>query len=74
MNEAGKPVDITVDLAVRRSDRDGHRLDLTTPSYVAISSKDMRVGASRSRRLRQLRTPAARSYSCAFKWPSVQRG
>lgn len=26
MNEAGRPVDLTVDLAVRRADRDGHRL------------------------------------------------
>jgi hypothetical protein len=26
INEAGKPVDLTIDLAVRRSDRDGHRL------------------------------------------------
>jgi hypothetical protein len=26
INEAGRPVDLTVDLAVRRSDRDGHRL------------------------------------------------
>jgi type II secretory pathway component PulL len=25
MNEAGKPVDLTVDLAVRRAGRDGHR-------------------------------------------------
>jgi len=26
INEAGRPVDLTVDFAVRRSDRDGHRL------------------------------------------------
>lgn len=26
MNEAGRPVDLTVDLAVRRADRDGHQL------------------------------------------------
>lgn len=40
INEAGKAVDLTVDLAVRRSDRDGHRLVrvITEPPTITARS------------------------------------
>lgn len=41
LNEAGKPVDVTVDLAVRRADRDGHRLVRVIAEPPAISGRSV---------------------------------
>jgi hypothetical protein len=41
INEAGKAVDLTVDLAVRRADRDGHRLVRLIAEPPAVTSRSV---------------------------------